>query len=113
MNLFKDFDWKPLALVPVLALLVRPFIGSSSTWLTLTVGMTTVGSVPVSGMAPPLVLFAMITPTAPASCAAFAFATKVQVPRSITAIFPVRFAPLVIAVQASVGWVRTACAVRS
>jgi branched-chain amino acid transport system permease protein len=33
---FKDFDWKPLALVPVLALLVFPFIGSSSTWLTLT-----------------------------------------------------------------------------
>ena len=32
-----DFDWKPLALVPLLALLVAPFIGSASTWLTLTV----------------------------------------------------------------------------
>ena len=32
-----DFDWKPIALVPLLALVVWPFIGSSSTWLTLTV----------------------------------------------------------------------------
>ena len=32
-----DFDWKPLALVPLLAMLVFPLIGSSSTWLTLTV----------------------------------------------------------------------------
>ena len=31
MNFFRDFDWKPLALVPVLALLVLPFIGSGST----------------------------------------------------------------------------------
>ncbi len=31
-----DFDWKPLALVPLLALLVLPFMGSASTWLTLT-----------------------------------------------------------------------------
>ena len=30
----RDFDWKPLALVPALALLVLPFIGSPSTWLT-------------------------------------------------------------------------------
>ena len=29
-----DFDWKPLALVPVLALGVLPFIGSGSTWVT-------------------------------------------------------------------------------
>ena len=32
-----DFDWKPLALAPLLALLVMPFIGSTSTWVTLTV----------------------------------------------------------------------------
>ena len=32
-----DLDWKPLALAPLLALLVLPFIGSGSTWLTLTV----------------------------------------------------------------------------
>ena len=32
-----DFDWKPLALVPVLALIALPLTGSVSTWLTLTV----------------------------------------------------------------------------
>ena len=32
-----DLDWKPLALVPLLALGVLPFVGSASTWLTLTV----------------------------------------------------------------------------
>ena len=37
MSITRDFDWKPLALVPALALLVLPFIGSPSTWLTLTV----------------------------------------------------------------------------
>ena len=41
----KDFDWKPLALVPVLALLVVPFIGSSSTWLTLTVAGLAMGMI--------------------------------------------------------------------
>ena len=45
MNFFKDFDWKPLALVPVLALLVLPFIGSSSTWLTLTVAGLAMGMI--------------------------------------------------------------------
>ena len=37
MSLFKDMDWKPMALVPVLALAALPAIGSPSTWLTLTV----------------------------------------------------------------------------
>ena len=32
-----DFDYKPLLLVPVLALLALPLVGSGSTWLTLTV----------------------------------------------------------------------------
>ena len=32
MSMARDFDWKPLALVPALALLVLPFIGSPSTW---------------------------------------------------------------------------------
>ncbi len=45
MNFLKDFDWKPLALVPVLALLVLPFIGSSSTWLTLTVAGLAMGMI--------------------------------------------------------------------
>ena len=45
MNFFKDFDWKPLALVPVLALLVLPFIGSPSTWLTLTVAGLAMGMI--------------------------------------------------------------------
>jgi branched-chain amino acid transport system permease protein len=38
-----DFDWKPLALVPALMLLVAPFIGSGSTWLTLTVAGLAMG----------------------------------------------------------------------
>ena len=45
MNFFRDFDWKPLALVPVLALLVLPFIGSPSTWLTLTVAGLAMGMI--------------------------------------------------------------------
>jgi branched-chain amino acid transport system permease protein len=40
-----DFDWKPLALVPALALLVLPFIGSASTWLTLTVAGFAMGMI--------------------------------------------------------------------
>ena len=40
-----DFDWKPIALVPLLALAVWPFIGSSSTWLTLTVAGLAMGMI--------------------------------------------------------------------
>ncbi|HSH90510.1 MAG TPA: branched-chain amino acid ABC transporter permease [Ramlibacter sp.] len=40
-----DFDWKPLALVPALAVLVFPFIGSGSTWLTLTVAGLAMGMI--------------------------------------------------------------------
>ena len=40
-----DFDWKPIALVPLLALVVWPFIGSSSTWLTLTVAGLAMGMI--------------------------------------------------------------------
>ncbi|TFZ08699.1 branched-chain amino acid ABC transporter permease [Ramlibacter humi] len=40
-----DFDWKPLALVPALALLVFPFIGSGSTWVTLTVAGLAMGMI--------------------------------------------------------------------
>jgi branched-chain amino acid transport system permease protein len=40
-----DFDWKPLALIPALALLVLPFIGSGSTWLTLTVAGLAMGMI--------------------------------------------------------------------
>ncbi|MFM1980363.1 MAG: hypothetical protein RLZ68_1628, partial [Pseudomonadota bacterium] len=40
-----DFDWKPLALVPVLALLVLPLIGSPSTWVTLTVAGLAMGMI--------------------------------------------------------------------
>lgn len=45
MNFLKDTDWKPLALVPVLALLVLPFIGSGSTWVTLTVAGLAMGMI--------------------------------------------------------------------
>jgi branched-chain amino acid transport system permease protein len=41
----RDFDWKPMALVPLLALLVLPFIGSGSTWLTLTVAGLAMGMI--------------------------------------------------------------------
>ncbi|MBC5768283.1 branched-chain amino acid ABC transporter permease [Ramlibacter albus] len=44
MNL-KDFDWKPMALVPLLAVLVLPFIGSTSTWLTLTIAGLAMGMI--------------------------------------------------------------------
>jgi branched-chain amino acid transport system permease protein len=40
-----EFDWKPLALVPLLALLVVPFIGSTSTWVTLTVAGLAMGMI--------------------------------------------------------------------
>lgn len=40
-----DFDWKPLALVPLLVLLVLPFIGSASTWLTLTIAGLAMGMI--------------------------------------------------------------------
>ncbi|TDP59757.1 branched-chain amino acid ABC transporter permease [Roseateles toxinivorans] len=38
-----SFDWLPLALVPLLALALLPFIGSPSTWLTLTVAGLAMG----------------------------------------------------------------------
>ncbi len=41
----QGFDWKPLALVPLLALAVLPFIGSTSTWLTLTVAGLAMGMI--------------------------------------------------------------------
>ena len=40
-----DFDWQPLALVPVLILLALPLIGSGSTWLTLTVAGLAMGMI--------------------------------------------------------------------
>ena len=40
-----DFDWKPLALVPALALLALPAVGSPSTWFTLTVAGLAMGMI--------------------------------------------------------------------
>jgi branched-chain amino acid transport system permease protein len=40
-----DFDWKPLALIPLLAILVLPFVGSGATWLTLTVAGLAMGMI--------------------------------------------------------------------
>jgi len=40
-----NFDWKPLVLVPLLAMLVMPLIGSPSTWLTLTVAGLAMGMI--------------------------------------------------------------------
>ncbi len=45
MTLFEDLDWKPLALVPVLALIALPLTGSASTWLTLTVAGLAMGMI--------------------------------------------------------------------
>jgi branched-chain amino acid transport system permease protein len=41
----KDVDWKPLALVPALVLVVLPFIDSMSTWLTLTIAGLAMGMI--------------------------------------------------------------------
>ncbi|MFO1262032.1 MAG: branched-chain amino acid ABC transporter permease [Rhodoferax sp.] len=38
-------DWKPLALVPVLAVVALPLVGSTSTWLTLTVAGLAMGMI--------------------------------------------------------------------
>ncbi|HQQ53848.1 MAG TPA: branched-chain amino acid ABC transporter permease [Ottowia sp.] len=40
-----DFDYQPLLLVPVLALLALPLVGSGSTWLTLTVAGLAMGMI--------------------------------------------------------------------
>ena len=40
-----SFDWKPLVLVPFLALAVLPFIGSASTWVTRTVAGLAIGMI--------------------------------------------------------------------
>jgi branched-chain amino acid transport system permease protein len=45
MNLLKELDWKPMALVPVLALIALPLTGSASTWLTLTVAGLAMGMI--------------------------------------------------------------------
>ena len=45
MNFFKDMDVRPLLLVPVLALLALPLVGSGSTWLTLTVAGLAMGMI--------------------------------------------------------------------
>jgi branched-chain amino acid transport system permease protein len=41
----RSIDWQPLMLVPVLALLALPLIGSGSTWLTLTVAGLAMGMI--------------------------------------------------------------------
>ena len=45
MNFFQDTDWRPLVLVPLLALLAWPWVGSGSTWLTLTVAGLAMGMI--------------------------------------------------------------------
>ena len=40
-----EFDWQPLLLVPVLVLVALPFIGSPSTWLTLTIAGLAMGMI--------------------------------------------------------------------
>jgi branched-chain amino acid transport system permease protein len=45
MKLNADFDWKPLALVPVLALLALPAVGSPATWFTLTLAGLAMGMI--------------------------------------------------------------------
>ena len=45
MITMKELDWKPMALVPVLALIALPLTGSASTWLTLTVAGLAMGMI--------------------------------------------------------------------
>ena len=45
MTFLKDLDWKPMALVPLLALAALPAVGSPSTWLTLTVAGLAMGMI--------------------------------------------------------------------
>ena len=40
-----DIDWKPLAMVPLLALVALPLVGSGSSWLTLTVAGLAMGMI--------------------------------------------------------------------
>ena len=40
-----DFDWRPVALIPLLAILALPMVGSPSTWLTLTVAGLAMGMI--------------------------------------------------------------------
>ncbi len=43
--LLRELDWSPATLVPALAVLVLPFIGSGSTWVTLTVAGLAMGMI--------------------------------------------------------------------
>ncbi len=45
MNALKEFDWIPLILVPALAAIALPLVGSGSTWLTLTVAGLAMGMI--------------------------------------------------------------------
>ncbi|MDO9569503.1 MAG: branched-chain amino acid ABC transporter permease [Hydrogenophaga sp.] len=45
MKQLKELDWKPMALVPALALIALPLTGSPSTWLTLTVAGLAMGMI--------------------------------------------------------------------
>ncbi|MDM7949909.1 branched-chain amino acid ABC transporter permease [Hydrogenophaga sp.] len=45
MITLKELDWKPMALVPALALIALPLTGSASTWLTLTVAGLAMGMI--------------------------------------------------------------------
>lgn len=45
MSALKELDWKPMALVPLLALAALPAIGSPATWLTLTVAGLAMGMI--------------------------------------------------------------------
>ncbi len=45
MQIERRFDWLPLALVPALAVLALPLIGSPSTWVTLTVAGLAMGMI--------------------------------------------------------------------
>ena len=65
-----------------------------------TTGIVIVGSEPPGGWMP-AALFAISSAVAPAACAASAFSTNVQVPRSISAMLPAIAAPLTIASQPS------------
>ncbi len=76
---------------------------SPSSRLIITAGITMLLSVPPIPKGSPATLLIMITAIAPRSCAFFTLTVKLQLPLSITAIFPARLSPLLMVPHAS--WV--------
>ena len=62
-----SFDWLPLALVPLLALLALPLVGSPATWVTLTVAGLGISLLPGDQSRPGLQRLFPMQPAFPAA----------------------------------------------